>query len=100
MLLPNRQQKRDRVRGVRVDFESVEPNLTTEPDGLGAAAWSFDARDLYAALGRLPREHRTALLLFYVGGFAYAEIAGIMGTPLWGGLAIALVWGAFVFWKV
>lgn len=24
---------------------------------------------------------------------------GLMGTPLWGGLAIALLWGAFIFWK-
>ena len=24
----------------------------------------------------------------------------LMGTPLWGALAIALAWGAFVFWKV
>ncbi|MFQ5622615.1 MAG: DUF2160 domain-containing protein [Paracoccaceae bacterium] len=24
----------------------------------------------------------------------------LYGLPLWGGLAIALAWGAFVFWKV
>ena len=24
----------------------------------------------------------------------------LMGTPLWGALAIALAWGAFVYWKV
>lgn len=24
----------------------------------------------------------------------------LMGTPLWGALAIAVAWGAFVFWKV
>jgi len=24
---------------------------------------------------------------------------GLMGTPLWGGLAIALAWSALLFWK-
>jgi len=25
---------------------------------------------------------------------------GLMGTPVWGGLAIALAWAGLVFWKV
>lgn len=35
-------------------------------------------------------------------GSAFILLAwlGLMGTPLWGGLAIAALWGAFVFWKV
>lgn len=35
-------------------------------------------------------------------GSAYIFLAwlGLVGTPLWGGLAIAILWGAFVFWKV
>ena len=35
-------------------------------------------------------------------GSAYIFLAwlGLVGTPLWGGLAIAVLWGAFVFWKV
>lgn len=35
-------------------------------------------------------------------GAAYVFLAwiGLMGTPLWGALALALAWGAFVFWKV
>ena len=35
-------------------------------------------------------------------GSAYVFLAwlGIMGTPLWGGLAIALIWVTFVFLKV
>ena len=35
-------------------------------------------------------------------GSAYVFLAwiGLMGTPLWGGLAIATAWTAFVFWKV
>jgi len=35
-------------------------------------------------------------------GAAFIFIAwlALMGTPLWGGLAIAVLWSAFVFWKV
>ena len=35
-------------------------------------------------------------------GSAYVFLAwlGIMGTPLWGGLVIALIWVTFVFLKV
>ena len=32
--------------------------------------------------------------------FIFLGWLGLMGTPLWGGLAIALGWSAFVFWKV
>ena len=35
-------------------------------------------------------------------GSAYIFLAwlGLMGTPLWAPLAIAVAWGGFVFWKV
>ena len=35
-------------------------------------------------------------------GAAYVFLGwiGLMGTPLWGALALALAWTAFVFWKV
>ena len=35
-------------------------------------------------------------------GSAYIFIGWLffMGVPIWGGLAIAVAWGAFVFWKV
>ncbi|TCL08786.1 putative small integral membrane protein [Shimia isoporae] len=35
-------------------------------------------------------------------GSAYIFLAwlGIMGTPLWAPLALAICWGAFCFWKV
>ena len=32
--------------------------------------------------------------------FIFLGWLGLMGTPLWGGLAIAVGWSAFVFWKV
>ncbi len=42
------------------------------PDG----AFRYDA--LYAALATLPERERTALLLFYLKGYAVREISGIM----------------------
>mgnify|MGYP001194031973 CR=1 FL=1 len=32
--------------------------------------------------------------------FIFLGWLGFVGTPLWGPLGIALLWGAFVFWKV
>ena len=32
--------------------------------------------------------------------FIFLAWLGLVGTPLWGALAIAVAWGAFVFWKV
>jgi predicted small integral membrane protein len=32
--------------------------------------------------------------------FIFLGWLGLMGTPLWGGLAISLAWSAFVFRKV
>jgi predicted small integral membrane protein len=32
--------------------------------------------------------------------FIFLGWLGLMGTPLWGALALAALWWAFVFWKV
>ncbi|MEL6477870.1 MAG: DUF2160 domain-containing protein [Pseudomonadota bacterium] len=32
--------------------------------------------------------------------FLFLGWLGIVGTPLWGFLALAVIWGGFVFWKV
>ena len=32
--------------------------------------------------------------------FVFLGWVGLMGPPLWGGLAIAVAWASFVFWKV
>ncbi|HEY3202314.1 MAG TPA: sigma-70 family RNA polymerase sigma factor [Thermoanaerobaculia bacterium] len=40
------------------------------------------ARELEAALGRLPEDQREALLLCDLWGFRYAEIAEIVGSPI------------------
>ncbi|MBX2856311.1 MAG: DUF2160 domain-containing protein [Rhodobacteraceae bacterium] len=41
------------------------------------------------------------LFITYLGSaFIVLGWLGIMGTPLWGALILALLWGGFVFWKV
>ncbi|WP_299438180.1 DUF2160 family membrane protein [uncultured Rhodospira sp.] len=41
------------------------------------------------------------LFITLVGSaFIFLGWLGLFGTPLWGGLAIALAWAGFVFWKV
>jgi len=77
------QVKRRRVRGVRVELDPVFPQLSADrTDPFAPRAAGFAREDLEDALGRLSAEHRTAVLLCYVGGFSYAEIAEAMGTPV------------------
>lgn len=41
------------------------------------------------------------LFITYLGSaFIFIGWLGVMGTPLWGALALAVLWGGFVFWKV
>ena len=41
------------------------------------------------------------LFIWLLGSvFIFLAWLGIMGTPLWAPLAIAIAWGAFCFWKV
>lgn len=58
--------------------ESLPPGLVVSPETVERLA----ARDLEAALDRLPSEQRDAVLLCDLWGFEYEEIATIMGWPL------------------
>ncbi|MEL6978253.1 MAG: DUF2160 domain-containing protein [Pseudomonadota bacterium] len=41
------------------------------------------------------------LFITYLGSaFIFLGWLGLVGAPLWGALALAIAWGAFVFWKV
>lgn len=48
------------------------------------------------------RTTRGDRLFIWLLGSAYIFLAwiGLVGTVLWGALAIAIAWGAFCFWKV
>jgi RNA polymerase sigma-70 factor (ECF subfamily) len=47
-----------------------------------AVDWIHPAdHDLHAALGRLPRQHRAALLMSVVDGYTQAEIAAMLEVP-------------------
>lgn len=63
---------------------------TPDEDGRHAAAltveaaqeWSAELTDLQAALGRLPPEHREAIILVGAAGLSYEEAAAIAGCAL------------------
>ena len=68
---------------IHVNLDSVEPTLGTrrEDDALNARIdTSGDA--FRAALSHLPHDYRIMLLLAYVEGFTYQEIAQVMGCPI------------------
>ncbi len=58
--------------------ESGEPAFVVPAD----VVERLTARELEAALDRLPRGQREALLLCDLWGFRYAEIAEIIGSPV------------------
>lgn len=49
-----------------------------QEDTTYAADRDFRYQSLYLALEKLPPKERSALLLFYIGGYSVREIAGIM----------------------
>ncbi len=60
---------RFRLRRPTVSLEAI-PELAAEPDSRAVELWE--------AVGRLPREQRVAVHLFYAEGYATEEIAALM----------------------
>ena len=54
--------------------------LEKQEDASFAADRDFRYQPLYMALEELPPKERTAILLFYIKGYAIKEIAGIVDT--------------------
>ena len=76
----NRYQK-EKTRGTTVDLESAELELPRESFPLQRTN-SFTGKDLEAGLAQLPDEYRVAVLLAFVEGFTYREIASITNCPI------------------
>ncbi len=76
----------DHIRGAaaRPELRLVRDTdeLAREPAVPAETVERLDARQLEAALQRLPNEQREAVLLCDLWGFAYNEIAQIVGCPL------------------
>ena len=72
--------RRDAHQPVLFDQEGEGAEDAPDPDAPVAAVAT--ALDLERALGELPEEFRTALLLADLEGFALAEIAQIMDVPV------------------
>ncbi|MEX1245019.1 MAG: sigma-70 family RNA polymerase sigma factor [Thermoanaerobaculia bacterium] len=72
-----------RAAGVRSQL-SLASDTETQAEAFVVpmeAVERLTARELEAALARLPREQREALLLCDLWGFQYTEIAEIVGSP-------------------
>ncbi len=65
---------------VRRPQETVMEDALDEPVS-GGQMEALDARDIHAALARLPEEQRAVMLLVGLEQFGYAEAAQVLGVP-------------------
>lgn len=73
------QSRRRIVRFPQLSLEETEPELPPVPAPAGE---QHDAASVLRALGELDETFQAPLTLFYLGDFAYQEIADILGVPL------------------
>lgn len=73
------QARRRVVRFPQLNLETSEPELPPVPARGGE---QLDASAVLRALGELDETFQAPLTLFYLGDFAYQEIAEILGVPL------------------
>lgn len=66
---------------VRQPQETVMEEALDEPVS-GGQMEALDARDIHAALAKLPEEQREILLLVGLEQFGYAEAAQVLGVPV------------------
>jgi len=68
---------------------------------IGALEWKFPGGAPRRGILGLDTTRGDRLFLSLLGAaFIFLGWLGLMGSPLWGALAIAAAWSAFVFWKV
>ena len=79
--LPDGDSDNDGQRGARV-VRSREPLAGRSSDPADRAEQEELAERLRAALELIPAERRTAILLYDVDGYDYAEIAALVGTSV------------------
>lgn len=84
-------EARSRSRWGRV-FAPEEAGAQAGEDGAGAMELRLQAREVEAAMARLPDDQRLAVALVLVEGLSYAEAAEVLETPV-GTLTSRLVRG-------
>ena len=78
-LFINRYNKK-KNQGISVDLDTVEHRL--EAPSAPHDITTLAGQDLEAALRQLPDDYRIAVVLAFVEGFSYREIASIMDCPI------------------
>ena len=70
--------RKARVRGIPVPLEGIgEAPVSTA----ASQEWNLSMRDLLRGFDQLPDDQRQVLLLVVVEGFAYGDVAAILGIP-------------------
>lgn len=72
------QVRRAMREGVAVGLSETEPLLTRAPH----QGRSLELRDLERAMGKLPEEQRSVILLVGLEGMRYEQVAEVLGVPL------------------
>lgn len=68
---------------------------------MGLLEWWYPGGNPRRGILGLETTRGDRLFITYLGSaYIFLGWLGLMGTPLWGALALAVAWGAFVFWKV
>jgi RNA polymerase sigma-70 factor (ECF subfamily) len=74
--------RKNQSRSRDVELDAVDERLDAPPDEAVDAQRVISSPALQMALGSLSEESRTMLVLAYVEGFRYQEIADLMGRPI------------------
>lgn len=75
--------RKERQRGADVNLDTVSHRLEGPSYGMARRGGRmFMTADLDHALERLPNDYRSAVMLSFVCGFSYREIADIMACPI------------------
>lgn len=64
----------------KIDFEEVQNSIGLSE--ISGAQEEIFSESIQAVIDNLPEELRTTIILFYVEGFSYKELAGIMDIPI------------------
>lgn len=69
--------RRERHESTTLSLDLVPDTPDVEPDD-----FPVESEDLQLALGELPEEFRTPIVLFYFGEFSYKDIASQLDVPI------------------
>ena len=76
------QRRRERRDGLKAGLKESRPDVRTNPNPVHQLAEDEHARLLYEALHRLDSSEYVTIVLHYVQGFSFREMAGVLDEPV------------------